>query len=896
MRRVCLNALLIATVLGACQNSRAPADRIRLPGAGATELRIQAQPFQLCVGDTLCTAQPSATAAAGPQPWSYAEGPRPQINPQTAAAFPAFGWVVGQTENEVIPTFIWQGNRLSGRDTGLLYEVTAVAQVVEHADHLELLLDTNYNGNAAPARLRLRTLPSGAVQARLTPPAGMADEGIALTLFSLESPADEGLFGMGARKDFFNQRGRLRNVWTEQQNTGLGALDELDLTGVGAFGGAPIPTTNPTTDIFDATGLNPDLDDALLLEERTSFPNGAQAAYWVEAYVVGARGWAAWTDESHFQRIDLAATAPDRIRWQIVDSDVLTLNLADGQALAADGESPIEAASRAYTANRGRAPAPTTVAYEPWIDTLNQGEGEAAPNGQGFWGGQRARCEVQGFIDKSQFYDLPFGLIGIEGWHVLPQTPTACLTLPHAAICEEPGGFPRNEEQLRAEFDAGTSFLNRAPGCSAAGTYFDEVRTAGFEIAGYWNFFTTNHGCPDHDPAQCVDDQLGVPLASKQAYEEAYNRDLFIKSSPSASEDQTDDNGNHVVTTNRGGLASLIDFTKPGAVDYWQRQLARSLDLGITIFMHDFGELTTDAMVLAEGENLTESHNLFAFRYQQAARLAIENYRADRGLGNEFAPYFYARAGMTGACAFTPGVFPGDESTSWDAGHGLPSVMPAMLNLALSGCYAFSTDVGGYFDVTAPRTSEDLFIRWSQLAALTPVMRIHDSTFNGSVFPWTWSPGEELAAEDNPAWDTVAIFRRYARLKQNLIPLTDHWAQRAATQGDIGPVRPLILIDNSPAAQVQDYQWLYGDDLLVAPVFEEDQAEVPVYFPAGNRWAQVVVDAEGRLLPTGTVFDGGAVQDVPVDTAGLADIPLFLRCGGAYELLPVSGVVRCEVS
>lgn len=889
--------LLLALTMGGCQNSQAPQSGGVIPGIGAaSSVRVQNEPFQLCFGPELCTPQPTATAAAGPQPYSYAEGPRPQLNPQTATAFPAFGWVVGETENAVIPTFIWQGNRLSGRDTGLLYEVTGVISVQEQVGATELLLETNYAGRDAPARLRLRTLPSGAVEAHLQPPDGMAAEGIALTLFSLQTPRDEGLFGLGARKDFFNQRGRLRNVWTEQQNTGLGALDELDLTGVGAFGGSPIPTSNPTADLFDATGLNPDVDDALLLEERTSFPNGAQAAYWVEAFVLGARGWAAWTTDMYFQRLDLAATDDELIRWQVVDSDTVTLQVADGRALAAPGESPVEAASRAYTASWGRAPAPDPVAYEPWIDTLNQGEGEAAPNGQGFWGGQRARCEAQGFIDRSAQYDLPFGLIGIEGWHVLPQTPTACLALSHAAICEGPEGFPRNEEQLRAEFDAGTSFLNRTPGCSAAGSYFDEVRAAGFEIAGYWNFFTTNHGCPDHDPAQCVDDQLGVPLASKQAYEEAYNLDLFIKSSPSASEDQTDDNGNHVVTTNRGGLASLIDFTKPGALDYWQGQLARSLDLGIRVFMHDFGELTTDAMVFHEGENLQESHNLFAYRYQQVARQAINNYREQNGLGADYSPYFYARAGMTGACAFTPGVFPGDESTSWDAGHGLPSVMPAMLNLALSGCYAFSTDVGGYFDVTAPRTTEDLFIRWSQLAALTPVMRIHDSTFNGSVFPWTWSPGEELAAEDNPAWDTVAIFRRYARLKSNLIPLTDHWARRAASQGDIGPVRPLILIDNSPAAQVQDYQWLYGDDLLVAPVFEEDQAAVPVYFPAGERWAQVVVDAEGRLLPTGAVFDGGAVQDVPVDAASLADIPLFLRCGGAFELLPVSGVVRCEVS
>ena len=240
---------------------------------------------------------------------------------------------------------------------------------------------------------------------------------------------------------------------------------------------------------------------------------------------------------------------------------------------------------------------------------------------------------------------------------------------------------------------------------------------------------------------------------------------------------------------------------------------------------------------------------------------------------------------MTGACSFTPGVFPGDESTSWDAGHGLPSVVPAMLNLALSGCYAFTTDVGGYFDFTAPRTTEDLFIRWSQLAALTPVMRLHSSTFNGSVFPWTWADGDHA---DPARFDTIDIFRRYARLKVNLIALVDHWARRAAADGTIGPVRPLILEDDSPQAASVDYQWLLGRDILAAPVVTENASAQSVYFPVGARWHRVRVNADGRLVGTGAVFDGGATAEVALDPA-LTDMPIFLRCGADNPRLPVVG-------
>lgn len=870
--RAFLPSLLLLAALAACSDSTVPgvdgnAPPSPAPSTPADGVAVQASPFRLCLNASVCTV--TAASPALPQPYLYAEGPRPSVNPGTLAAYPAFGWVVGTTENRLIPSFIWQGNRLSGRDQGVLYEVTGVVAERRLADRRELDLATNYPDDPSPARLSLRQLAGGVVEAHLEPPPGMRAAGIAVTLFSLESPPEEGLFGLGARKDYFNQRGKLRNVWTEQQNTGLGSLDEIDGAGAG------LPLSLPTAAQLDALGLALDADDPALAEPRTSFPNGAQAAYWVEAYLVGSRGWAAWTTQTHFQRLDLAATRPDRIRWQLVDSDELTLLFADGG---------IEAASRAYTGYWGRAPAPGPQAWQPWIDTLNQGEGEAAPNGQGFWGGQRARCEIEAFIAKSGRgaggYDLPFRLIGVEGWQVIAPTHPDCQLRSTEAICGDPGGFPASEAAWQAEVAAGTDFHNAIPACARAGeSYFDSVRARGFGITGYWNFFHTDPGCAGERAAGCTDARLSVPLASQQAFYAARDAGLYVQSA--------DGSGDHEVTTNRGGISRLIDFTSESALPFWEQQLGRMFDLGIDTFMHDFGELTTEDMRFAQGENITESHNLFAFNYQRAARKAVEGYRRRHP---EFRPYFFARAGMTGACSFTPGVFPGDESTTWDAGHGLPSVIPTMLNLALSGCYAFTTDVGGYFDFLAPRTTEDLFVRWSQLAALTPVMRLHSSTFNGSVFPWTWAEGQGDAPA---AYDTPGIFRRYARLKVNLAPLVEHWVARAAHTGDIGPVRPLILDDPSPAAMAVDYQWLLGEDLLVAPVVTEDAREQAVYFPAGARWQAVRVDAEGRLAPTGSVHEGGRSETLALDPA-LTDIPLFLRCGGARAFLPLApGAAGC---
>lgn len=816
---------------------------------------LQDAPFRLCLNNEVCTAE---AEAAPPSPYLYIEGARPVVNPTTLAAFPAFGWVVGESHGRVFPSFIWQGNRLSGREQGTLYQVVSVVSQQTFEDRTEVRLRTNYPG-AGPAVLTLQRLPGGVLKVALTPPAEIRDAGIAVTLLTLDSPRDEGLFGLGARKDYFNQRGKLRNVWTEQQNTGLGGLAYLDLAGVG------LPFSLPTSSLLDWLGINPDLDDLALLEPRTSFPNGAQAAYWVEAFVTGSRGWSAWTPHTHLQRLDLAATRNDKLRWQVVGSDDVTLLFADGG---------IEASSRAYTEYWGRAPLPNSNIYYPWIDTLNQGEGEAAPNGQGFWGGERARCDLLRFVDRAERYDIPFKMLGVEGWQVVPLGHPDVQTESDEAICQQVATDAASYQADPLHFREGTNARGE--------NFFDYlIHERDYRLAGYWNFFTTDPDCPS--PGQCRGTP-DVPLDSKTAFYQARDQDYFVTTEATGED--------HEVTTNRGGVSRILDFTHPGVADYWADQIARMMDLGIDTFMHDFGELTTDDMAFSAGTDLNRIHNLYARAYQQAGRHAVERYMAENRdkVRSDFQPFFYARAGITGSCAATPGVFPGDESTSWDAGHGLPSVIPAMLNLSLSGCYLFTTDIGGYFDFTAPRTREDLFIRWSQLAALTPIMRIHSATFNGSVYPWTWREGDHA---DPARYDTVDIFRRYARLKVALVPLIQHWVERAARHGDIGPVRPLILEDTSDQAMKVDYQWLLGDDLLVAPVIQEDAARQAVYFPHGAQWQRVVVNDQGQLRGTGEVFSGGQTRTVSLDPA-LRDIPLFVRCGGEMAFLPIaSGWAEC---
>jgi len=108
--------------------------------------------------------------------------------------------------------------------------------------------------------------------------------------------------------------------------------------------------------------------------------------------------------------------------------------------------------------------------------------------------------------------------------------------------------------------------------------------------------------------------------------------------------------------------------------------------------------------------------------------------------------------------------------------------------------------------------------------------------------------------------------------------LVDRWSRRAARDGTVGPVRPLVLEDGSAEAAAVDDEWLLGRDLLVAPIVQRGARSRSVYLPRGGSWERVTVAADGALKTTGDVGRGGTTVTAP---APLADIPLYRRVGAA---------------
>jgi alpha-glucosidase (family GH31 glycosyl hydrolase) len=189
----------------------------------------------------------------------------------------------------------------------------------------------------------------------------------------------------------------------------------------------------------------------------------------------------------------------------------------------------------------------------------------------------------------------------------------------------------------------------------------------------------------------------------------------------------------------------------------------------------------------------------------------------------------------------------------------LEAQVPLGLNTGLSGVPYWGTDVGGFFH-PIPETPE-LYARWFQLGAFSPIFRSHGWVWREHV-PWAHGPEVE------------AICRRYAELRYRLLPYTYTLAWQAHTLG-LPLMRPLVLnYPDDPRVWNLGHEFLWGDDLLVAPVTREGATSWPVYLPAG-RWHD---------FWTGARYEGPGGVTLP---APLDRLPLLVRGGAIVPMGPV---------
>lgn len=273
-----------------------------------------------------------------------------------------------------------------------------------------------------------------------------------------------------------------------------------------------------------------------------------------------------------------------------------------------------------------------------------------------------------------------------------------------------------------------------------------------------------------------------------------------------------------------------IDFTNPNAIDLLRAYWKARLDLGVAGTMVDFADLVPRDALFYDGSNGEQMHNWYVHLYDRSIHQVFEERR-----GDDFI--LFARGAAPGTQA-DAGQMAGDHASDF---RGLNESLTGGLSLSTSGFSNWGSDVGGYFG----KADEEVYLRWIEFGAFSPLMRFHGT-----------EPREPWYSSDA----AVGVYKKYAWLRENLLPYIYGSAQDAHATGN-PLMRPLVSI----AAD----EYMFGDDLLVAPVHTPGEHRT-MSLPPGD-WTNFLT---GAPVKTGTTD-----ISVPVD-----DIPVFLRAGAMIPI------------
>ncbi len=311
-----------------------------------------------------------------------------------------------------------------------------------------------------------------------------------------------------------------------------------------------------------------------------------------------------------------------------------------------------------------------------------------------------------------------------------------------------------------------------------------------------------------------------------------------------------------------------FDFSTAAGRRLFGGLLGEAVQDGFDGWMEDFGEYTPLDSRSAGGRPGTSMHNLYPVQYHCAAQAFAR--RTRRPLGR------FIRSGFTGVAPCAQIVWGGDPTVDWGF-DGLESAVMNGVTMGLSGISTWGSDIGGFFAFGTKSLSPELLKRWVQFGAVSGVMR---TQANGIAIPR--KPRPQIWDDDQlPHW------RRYAKLRTQLYPyLVAADATYRATGLPIMRHHALVHPGQRRAAR-RDDQFLFGPDLLVAPVVEPGARTRSVYLPRGrwvDLWRSARYDARGGglKLRRARQLRGGRAVRLP---APLNELPLLARAGTVLPLL-----------
>lgn len=249
----------------------------------------------------------------------------------------------------------------------------------------------------------------------------------------------------------------------------------------------------------------------------------------------------------------------------------------------------------------------------------------------------------------------------------------------------------------------------------------------------------------------------------------------------------------------------IVDFTNPEACKWFADKLRALVHMGVDCFKTDFGERIPTDVVYYDGSDPMKMHNYYTFLYNKVVYDTLKE-----ELGEKEAVLF-ARSATAGGQQF-PVHWGGDCSADYES---MAESLRGGLSLCMSGFGFWSHDIGGFESTSTP----DVYKRWAAFGLLSSHSRLHGST--SYRVPWVYDE------------EAVDVVRHFTKLKCSLMPYLYKTAKFASEKG-IPVMRSMILeFSEDPTCSYIDRQYMLGDSLLVAPIFN-DRGEGSYYLPEGS--------------------------------------------------------------
>lgn len=294
----------------------------------------------------------------------------------------------------------------------------------------------------------------------------------------------------------------------------------------------------------------------------------------------------------------------------------------------------------------------------------------------------------------------------------------------------------------------------------------------------------------------------------------------------------------------QAGMA-IVDFTNPDATRWYQDKLRHLMHQGVDCFKTDFGErIPTDGVVFHDGSDPHTMHNYYSYLYNKVVYDLIAQVRG------EDQAILFARSATVGGQQF-PVHWGGD---CWSNYPSMAESLRAGLSFGMSGFGYWSHDIAGFEDKPTP----DLYKRWTQFGLLSSHSRYHGS----SSYKVPWLYGDEA----------VEVTREFTELKTRLFPYLKRMAQETHTTG-VPMMRAMVLeFPKDATCEDIDTQYMLGDDLLVAPIFNPE-GSARFYVPdaggeeTGRPWTNLI---------TGKSYEPGRWYE---ETYDYHTLPVLVRPG-----------------